>query len=474
MRDLGIYINKNVGAIGKQLADCLRELIKMQKLLPGEALPSMRLLAQDLEINRHTVRTIYEELISEGWLYSEYRKGYFVSEELPSSLLEVNKIQNHRKVQDFKFQIKRSVTMPAYAPEEKIKYNFQSGLPDLRLIPRDEIRSFIGDALRYSHRSIYDYGDTLGNIKLRNILKDYFRRMRGIANKEIVITNGSQEGLFIISQILLDQNDCVLMEEIGYHPAKATFENAGANVKFVCMDHNEISIDDLEKKILKYKPKAIFLTPLHQFPTTKILSMGKRYKIYELCINHNIFIIEDDYDHEFHFKPPIAPMAANDPYSNIIYLSTFSKCIYPSSRIGMMAIPHSLVNAVQSFKRICIHQNDGVIQEGIFKWMESGGLEKHLRRMRRIYHKRRDVVEDILNTSSKVSWEQPQGGMALWLNIGKDSFKFAKKAQKKGIYLLPESFYRFDNKVGTHLRLGYSNQNESELTQGIKEILELI
>lgn len=471
MRDLGIFIDKSSKNLGMQFNQELRKLIKSGKLSAGESLPSMRLLAEQLGVHRHTIRVALEELISEGWLEAIPRKGYFVASNIPTEYFEAKVSAEKKKTSLFRFEVHSNIQMPDYAPLNKIKYNFQSGLPDLRLVPTNEIKTFIADALKYGRRDILDYGDTLGSKKLRGKLQEYFRRMRGIDNKEVAITNGSQEGLYLISQLLINQGDSIIMENIGYMPAYTTFKNAGANVELINMDTDGINVDQFEKLLKKKKIKGIFLTPLHQFPTTKVLSVAKRYKIYELCQKHNVFIIEDDYDHEFHFKPPIHPIAADDPSNLVIYLSTFSKSIYPSSRMGFIALPPQLLKPFQQYKRITTHQNDGVMQEALFQWMDSGGLEKHLRKMRRIYQRRRDImICELLKIKSKnrtLSWEEPQGGMALWLNLNKDSSQFARQAENKGVFVHPEESYRLDMKPGTHLRLGYSNQNEDEIQAGL-------
>lgn len=471
MRDLGLFIDKNNKNLGKQFTQELRNLIKNGKLSAGEGLPSMRIFAEQLGIHRHTIRVALEELISEGWIEAIPRKGYFVSSSIPTDYFETKVLEGKRSQTQFNFEVQSKIHMPDYAPINKINYNFQSGLPDLRLVPTQEIKSFISDALRYGRKEILDYGDTLGSKKLRDKLQEYFRRMRGIYNKDVAITNGSQEGLYVISQLLIKPGDTMVMETVGYMPAYTTFKNAGAKIELIKMDDDGINVDEFEKVLMEKKVKGIFLTPLHQFPTTKILPVAKRYKIYELCQKNGVFIIEDDYDHEFHFKPPIQPLAADDPSNLVIYLSTFSKSIYPSSRMGFIALPPQLLKAFQQYKRITTHQNDGVIQEALYRWMDSGGLERHLRKMRRIYQRRRDLMISELTKLQKthlnLSWETPQGGMALWVNINKDSAKFARAAEKKGVFVHPEASYRLDGTQGTHLRMGYSNQNEEEIKKGL-------
>lgn len=469
---LNIEIDKNKGKIVKQIGDEMRRLIQEGTLRPGERLPSLGEMAELIEVHKNTIRIAFEDLIAEGWIESKERVGHHVSLKIPSDFFNSRLNSKVRESHQFDFSLRRFVDIPGFSPKYKIKFNFQSGLPDLRLVPREEIKKFYNEALRKMPLDAFDYGSPLGHESLIEEIDSYMRRMRQVSNKSIAITNGSQEALFIISQILLGDGDEVIMEEVGYAPARAGFEVTGAKIVTVKTREKGPDLKELEKKLQRRKVKAIFLTPLHHFPTCGSIPTPKRYKIYELCEKYDVFIIEDDYDHEIHFTPPPAPMAADDPSDRIIYLSTLSKAVFPSIKIGFMAMPKKLEEAFINYRRILTHQNERVSQEAMALYLKSGGLERHLRRVRRIYQKRRDVMVEYLtrlkDEGYRLDFQKPEGGLALWLDVKRDSTSFAKAAQKKGVFVLPESNYHFKGKEGTHLRLGYSNQNEDEILAGLK------
>jgi GntR family transcriptional regulator/MocR family aminotransferase len=259
----------------------------------------------------------------------------------------------------------------------------------------------------------------------------------------------------------------VAVESLGYPPAMEAIRYAGAKFVPIPIDQDGLCVDVLERKLKNQKIKFLYLTPLHQYPTTVTLSASRRLKLYEIAVRHGIFIIEDDYDHEFHYvSQPVAPLASFDPAGIVLYVSTFSKILFPSARVGFMAVPPKIGREVAKLKRISSRQNEQILQLTIAYWMKSGGFEKHLRKMRRVYEERqKSMVRSLQKFQKKhrgISWREPDGGMALWLDIGTDSKDFSEKLKKKGILLNPEQAFRINAGSGTHLRLGYSGHTGEE------------
>lgn len=452
----------------------IKDLIEKGLLTPGEKLPSLRILEEELGIHRNTIANAFNDLISEGWLNSIERSGYYVPLDLPSEYFESRYKVSMASKKVHKFSFNNEISQPQFSPPKSVSYNFQSGLPDLRLVPRDELKKIYSEVLKSCPIDVFDYGSPLGHEKLRVQLEGYFRKTRLVNNKTIAVTNGSQEALYIISRLLLRANDVVVMEELSYIPAKTTFLATGAQVISI---KNGFDLNELETSFKKNNVKAIYLTPLHHFPTTKCLSISKRIEIYSLCEKYNVFIIEDDYDHEMHFAPPPAPMASEDPGERIIYLSTFSKSIFPGLRLGVVAMPKSLTNAFSEYRRIISHQNERLSQEVMARFIESGGLSRHLRKVRRIYLKRLEIVIKKLikmqQNGIDIDFDKPVGGLAIWLDIKRDSSEFCKKALENNLFLMPQENFSIIKKSGSNVRLGFSNQNEFELLEGLN-IIEIL
>ncbi|PCI26494.1 GntR family transcriptional regulator, partial [Candidatus Kaiserbacteria bacterium] len=349
-----------------------------------------------------------------------------------------------------------------------IKYAFLSGMPDLRLFPHDEIRSHFSDALKRSRTKLLGYSDPAGHLPLVKQIEEYLRRVRAVKDRGIVVTNGSQEAIFIAAQLLLKSGDHVAVEASGYTPAWQALRASGASLVGVPVDSQGLDVEALEKLIKKKKIRLIYTTPLHQYPTTVTLSLARRMQLLDVATRHGIPVLEDDYDHEFHYKSqPLAPLASQDPAGVVIYISTFSKVMYPSARVGFMAVPERYHRQFSDFKRIISRQNDVVTQDAVARWMSDGGFERHMRKMRRNYEVRlRALVESLQKLDLKII--EPSGGMALWLDTEQNSGEIAIKAASAGVHVMPEEYFLLKKKkVATHLRLGFANQTPQEIGRGI-------
>jgi GntR family transcriptional regulator/MocR family aminotransferase len=368
----------------------------------------------------------------------------------------------------------RVLEMGGYEPWPSCKFSFPSGYPDPRLFPVRELKSHIYDSLR--SRKLLTYGDPRGEALLRAEIETYLRRVRGIEGREIVVTNGSQEALFFLAQLLVSPGSYVAVEALGYPPAHEALRFAGAKLLPVRVDEEGLVVEDLERHFrAKKRIRLLYLTPLHQYPTTVTLSATRRLQLYELAHKHGFYILEDDYDHEFHYRSqPVAPLASFDPAGLVFYVSTFSKVLFPSARLGFMSVPKSVAHEAAKLKRISSRQNETLLQDAIGRWMQSGGFERHLRRMRRSYAERLDGVlgclEEARAQHPRLRWKCPDGGMALWLDLGRDSDAVSAHALSRGVLVNPESHYRLEGKTGTHLRLGFTGQTTAENRAGLKAL----
>ena len=474
----------------RQLADVIRKAIRSGTLLAGDALPSVKSLSEDLLFNRHTVMKSLAELVAEGWIESRERIGYRVVADVPieksQQFTEGDDKSTDNRVLNFRV-IKPIKSIPLY-PSSAYRYNFSGGQPDMALFPFSEFKSHMSDVLSRPQLDEFGYGDNAGTHDLREQVKHYIRKSRGVTERDIVITNGSQEALYIVAQLLLKAGDKVAVEALGYPPAMDVFENAGAELVSVKQDAYGIVPSDLEAKIVAGNIRLIYLTPLHQYPTTKTLSVSRRMAVYQLASTHNIPIVEDDYDHEFHFRcQPLAPMAANDPRQLVIYISTFSKIMFPGARVGFMAINHDFAKAVEAHRVLICHKSNVLMQSALARWMKSGGFERNLRRVTRQYQQRRDHAVKLLNQLDCFEFTAPDGGMALWLKIKNKEVKasvLAEKVKASGVYIQHEqNFLTTDvtrNMASTHehndeyIRLGYAGMSDENFAEGLALIVEYL
>lgn len=463
------------------IADALRQAIKSGQVAPTEALPSARKLAQQLEVNRHTIMAALAELVAQGWVEAKERSSYRVVEFLPiQSSREISKIK--QAVQPFQWQFRGDYQVPVTAKVKasEYSYNFSGGQPDIRKFPFTEFKSHFAQSCQRPTIDDLSYGDSRGESELIKEVSTYLRRVRSITSKQVMICNGSQEALYMISRLLLQPGDKVAVEQLGYPPAWAAFSCSGADLVAVKQDERGIVPEHLALVLAQGNIKLLYLTPLHQYPTTVSLDITRRMQIYQLAAQYNVAIVEDDYDHEFHYNSqPIAPMAADDPSGLVIYISTFSKLMFGAARIGYVVANDELIERLAAYKMLMNHKSNVLVQQAVAKWMQQGGFEAHLRRMTRLYQKRRDHMVSLLQDYQKqglpIHFDVPAGGMAIWLDTGKSIVALKEQLMDKQVYLQTEVEFNIKKGLANDdyrfIRLGFAAMNEKEVKEGLAIIM---
>jgi GntR family transcriptional regulator/MocR family aminotransferase len=447
-----------------RLARAIVEMIKSGSLGPGTWLPSSRELSEQIGIHRHTVTAALDELCKEGWLVVVERKGFQVA----SALSEMGS-----QPAPFRFDIVHRISFGDFVSPGPITYNFLSGVPDLKEFPIEEYRACINEGVREGDLARLGYGSPLGYEPLREALAVYLKRVRGIEGRSIVVTHGSQEGLYLTAHLLVSPGDYVAIEDPGYPPVREAFKAMGAKIALLQVDEEGVVPDHFESQIKRFRPKLVYLTPTHQFPTTGSMSASRKQQILTLAQQHGTVIFEDDYDHEFHYiSAPPSPLASLDYSGQVLYSSTFSKLMFPGSRLAFMAVPSQFAHELAQWRRITTHQNEILSQDALYRWIVNEGIYTHLRRMKKLYQARRDVMVDALTRfgGQQVSWKSPDGGMALWLDVQGDADLVAARALKNQIFVTAESYYRHRKGIYSGIRLGFSSLTEREIVEGIENL----
>ena len=259
------------------IAEAIRTSIAQGQLQPGERLPSARRLATELGVHRHTLMNALNELIAQEWLVARERYGYYVNRAYPEPA--PRRLARHTqavKRETLTWRIPRELPKSSSWKPTEWTVSFSSSVPDLRLFPFKEFRAHF---VEHEHRAMYpwlDYGHPRGHPLLVEALELYLRRLRGITERAIVVTNGAQEGLYLVAQLLLRSADAVAVERCGYPHAWHAFRAAGAKLLPLELDEHGVDPDSLERLTRRRKIRLIYLTPLHQFPTTVTLPPDRR------------------------------------------------------------------------------------------------------------------------------------------------------------------------------------------------------
>jgi len=454
--------------------------IKDGRLAPGSMLPGSRSLAEQLGVNRKTVQQVYEELEVQGWLVTRPRSGTYVSEILPEQGLT-------RSNQDLV-----NSTHKAKSPSELVEVLYQDavcaynsaatandGTPDSRLIPYELLaRTYRRVCINLSRHSKLGYGDPRGTIELRESVKTMLSgdRFMNCTVEQICIVRGSQMGIYLASRVLDPSKGVIVMEALCYLPARAAFESNGFTVISCKLDQYGLDIDHLRDILTEHTVAAIYVTPHHQYPTTVCLPMDRRLALLELSKAFKFAVLEDDYDHEFHYETnPIPPLASLPNSENVVHIGSMSKVFAPGLRLGYIAADSQFIERAAQEVVLIDRQGNTLSEIVLSELMESGEVRRHIRKIRKQYEARRNFAAEEFRRifGNKISFTLPTGGMAIWVDI-------SKLVNGKPLDNLPSkdstlnTLYTDDHISPTHLRFGFGALSETEITQSITQLSDLL
>lgn len=462
-----------------RIARAVMDDIRRGRLKSGTFLPSSRTLATSLGVHRNTVLAAYRELSAEGWIETTPALGTFVSASIP----DMNTQRAAAKVRPniatrlgFDLPARSPTNAPA-RPPPKGTIDLSAGKPDVRLLPTEIIARAYRRASRSADKHLFDYGDPRGDERLRIALTSMLGAVRGVvANPdEVLITRGSQMALDVTARALLSPGDVVAVEALGYRPAWEALGQTGARLVPLPVDEEGLSVDALETLVAREHVRAVYLTPHHQYPSTVLLSPARRLRLLELARKARIAILEDDYDHEFHYDGrPVLPLASADRSGVVVYIGTLSKILAPGLRIGFAIAPAPLIERLAAIRTFIDRQGDQAMERAIAELLEDGEVQRHARRMRRIYQERRDALANALqkHLDGTVEFSVPSGGIAMWVRVTPeiDVDAWVERAAERGVVVHPSRRYAFDSRSRPFLRLCFASVNEREIREAVTRL----
>lgn len=454
-----------------QIAHGLIHEIKRGRLLPGEYLPSSRDLAAALEVNRKTIVTAYDELMAQGWLVSAGTRGTMVSTSLPraeESYDDAPAPGVRAASDETEFPFLAAPDRPIAIPAGRWR-KLDEGVPDPRLLPADLLpRAYRKAAEACAQEGSLSYRDPRGAPALRRAVADMLRRQRGlmVSADHVCITRGSQMGVFLTARILIRPGDCVLVERLTHEPAVAAFRACGAKIVTVGLDEDGIDVSDVERACRRHRVRAIFVTPHHQFPTTVAMRPERRLRLLELARQFAFAVIEDDYDHEYHFgAQPLLPMASYAP-ARIIYTGSMSKLLVPALRIGYVVAAPRLIQALAYQVSLIDGMGNSITEAVAAHLLESGEVRRHIRKTAPIYRARRDAFAHSLDAAlgDWIDYRVPDGGLAFWLRFRDPAMldRIEAGATDRGLSFADSHSYAVDETAERGLRLGFASMDEAE------------
>ena len=381
---LDLHVELSGPRVRVSLETALRQAVQTGRLAPGARLPPSRSLAADLGVARNTVADVYGQLVAEGWLTARQGSGTRVAEhpaaEAPAAAGPAENLPDS-----------------ADAP----RYSLKPGLPDLSEFPRAAWLAAARKAVMAAPRRAFGYGDPRGQPELRAALAAYLARARGVraTADQIVICSGFTQGLSTLSRVLAGSGAAAVGVEVyGHRQHREVIEAAGLSPLAVPVDPYGAVIDEVPDCA------ALLLTPAHQFPLGVALAPGRRQQAVAWAAHTGAVVIEDDYDGEFRYdRRAVGAMQALAP-EHVIYAGTASKTLAPAVRLGWLVVPRRMLADVISAKERADRHGSGLDELTLAEFIDSGGYDRHVRRSRLRYQRRRDRLIAALARAGLEPW----------------------------------------------------------------------
>lgn len=468
-----------------QIKNQIRQLILDRALRTGYRLPPERKLAVTLGVNRSTVVNAYRELEADGLIESHVGRGTTVNfipgeEAGEESYLTLPPVWRN-------FYSSRATRMSnpfisnildMVAREDTI--SFALGVPAHEFHPVEHFNSIISGLMEKGGSALFEHGPTAGYYPLREHLAGYMGE-RGVqaGPENIIMLSGSQQGLDLAAKVFIEPGDAVVIEEHTYMGAIQVFAAAGARIFSVPMDEEGLRVDVLEQVLTRYRPKFIYTQPTYQNPSGITMSLVRRRELLRLAYRFHVPVLEDDPYSELYYEGGLVPsLKSLDTSDHVIYLSTFSKVIFPGLRLGWFAAPSDLAQQLLMAKQLDDLHCNTLAQWVVNEFCRKGLLREHLLKVREAYHKRKDAMLASLEefTPPGLRWSRPAGGYHMWCSLPEGVHAgalLARAVEKKVTFVPGDVFYA--NGGGTdRIRLSFSRCSEEMIREGIRKFCTVL
>ena len=507
---LAITLDENgARTLQQQLYSRLRDDILARRLRPGERMPATRALATQLAVSRTTTVLAYEQLLAEGYLEARQGSGTFVSRQLPDEALAapvarspgaavastrlLGFAQSADTAADTATESRRLSRWGMNLAETRgqlwradgtaaerfgpTPFDFRPGRPDWDAFPRDLWSRLAARRVRGDSASLATYGDPAGYRPLREAIARHLAHSRGVRcdADQVVVVNGSQQGVDLLVRLWLDPGECAALEDPGYQGAALALRAHGMRVLPVPVDDDGLDVAALPAADDADAPRLVYVTPSHQYPTGATLSLPRRLRLLEWGARRGALVVEDDYDSEFRYSGrPLESLQGLDRAGVVAYVGSFSKALFPPLRVGYVVLPPDLREPFVAAKWLADRQTATLDQQVLSDFVADGHFERHLRRMRRLYAARRDALLAALreHLGGLVTPGGDGAGLHLvaWLPDGWDAAALAGRAAEHGVAAPPVAPYYQGRRDRPGLMLGFAALDEGTIRAGIERL----
>jgi GntR family transcriptional regulator / MocR family aminotransferase len=455
-----------------QLYEQLAERILSGRYRAGQRLPSGRECATRWGVSRNTVNAVFDQLRAEGLLLSRRGSGWYVHHDLPSiprspeppralgDPTPIPRLSRYgRRLQELGGAERSNTSLP-----------LTPGIADLTAFP---VRTWNRIRHHYeSRRPALGFESYQGLPLLREALADYLRSSRGLrcTSEQILITHGAQQAIALIAQVLLDPDESVLMENPGYGGARRAFAGVSARIRPV-----PVGPQGLAPERLPETPDArlLYCTPTHQYPLGGIVPTAQRLQLLEWARRNSVWIVEDDYDSEFHFyQKPIPAMQGLVDNAPVIYVGSFSKTLFPALRLGYLVAPEPLLDVLVAGKCFMSGESPQLPQYVAAEFVAQGFFARHLRRMRQVYREKWELCMALWRQEldGRLEPVAQSAGMHLVFRGECDDETICNGMRMAGYGTTPLSGYYCTERSETGFVVGYANARPAEIVSGMQTL----
>lgn len=440
----------------EQIYEYIKNEIKTGKLPVASKLPSSRNLAQSLQISRSTVELAYQQLISEGYIESVPKSGYYVQ-----GIADLVGISERKRMQPKRTEEKK----------ERLKYDFSPFAVDLSEFPFHTWRKLSNQCMNDMNQSLFLLGENQGDVSLREAIGSYLHSSRGVKvdASRIIVGAGADYLLVFLSQ-LLGANQVIAMENPVYMRAYRIFRGVSYQIRPIRVNADGIDIEELKNT----DAQIAYVTPSHQYPLGAVMPIKRRLELLHWAEEgENRYIIEDDHDSEFRYKgKPIPSLQGIDENDKVIYLGTFSRAIAPAIRMGYMVLPQRLYEIYQEKYSFYLSTVSRIDQAIVCEFLNGGYFERHVNKMRKRYKVKHDLLlRELKIYEDRVLVAGENAGLHIVVRfcttISEDELIDQARKLKIALYPLSKHYIKeVEQKYPTFL-LGFANLSEEDIVEGI-------
>jgi GntR family transcriptional regulator/MocR family aminotransferase len=455
----------------RQIYEAWRAAILAGRFRPGQRVPSTRTLARSYSVARVTVSAAYDQLLAEGYFEARRGSGTFVSPDLPDARLRAVRPSMPSRSAPPPIALSRygsRLGQIQRLPSSNASINLSAVSSDLSSFPFAFWRRLISRQLKKA--SAYRSAPSpAGDERLRAALAVHLSQSRAVhcSPHQIIVVSGSQQALDLCARLLIDPGDEVAVEEPGYATARQLFLAHGATLRSLAITDEGASVGGLTNHT-----RLVHVTPSHQFPTGVSMALPRRLALVEWARTRSAMLLEDDYDSEYRYTgPPLPAMQSLDGGSRVIYIGTFSNVMFRGLRVGYLVVPEPLVDPFTTAKWLTDRHTALLEQSALADFIEEGHLDRHIRRMRRLYQSRRDTMIAELHRwfGDSVTIRGDAAGMHMTVRF-RDADAVRARAHASHVHVAGTALYYRSKPAPDEFILGFSAIGERTIREGIKRI----